>query len=169
MVLIDQHRAHERILYERLMQAQATGKVDSQRMVIPATLHLSPVEADTLGNYLEQLNHLGFELESLSSRSFLVRAVPALLSKLPVEELIRDLLEELTALPGERNVDQRTENLLVSMACHSAIKAGQVLSIAELAQLLRELLETQRPHTCPHGAPVVITMTRSELDRKFRR
>ena len=169
VVLIDQHRAHERILYERLMRAQASGRVDSQRLAIPASLHLSPVEAATLGDYLEPLTRLGFELESLGTRSYLVRAVPALLIRMPVEELVRDLLEELASQPAERSVDQRSERLLVSMACHSAIKAGQPLALAEMSQLLSELLATQRPHTCPHGAPVVITWTRSELDRKFRR
>jgi len=169
LVVIDQHRAHERVLYERLSRAQAEGKIDRQRLVIPVTLHLAPAESAALEDNLEAIRGLGFEIETFGGRTFVMRAVPALLAKRDGEAVIRDMIEELATEPTAPRLDEHADRLLALMACKGAIKAGQALSAAEIAQLLSDLLATERPYTCPHGAPVVMTISNYELDKKFHR
>lgn len=168
-LLIDQHRAHERIIYERLAQADAASPVQSQGLAIPATIHLSHQEASVLEESRDTLRSLRFDLEPFGSDSFLVRSVPALLAKVDPEQLIRDLVDELLSLsPGDR-VERRQEQITIMMACKSAIKAGDPLTPEEMERLIRELLATERPAICPHGQPVMMTISNSELDRKFQR
>jgi DNA mismatch repair protein MutL len=169
LVLVDQHRAHERVLYERLSRAQAEGKIDRQRLVIPATLHLSPAESAALEDNLPAICNLGFEIETFGGRTFVMRAVPALLARRDGEAVIRDMIEELASQPTAPRLDQHADRLLALMACKGAIKAGQRLGAAEITQLLADLLATDRPYTCPHGAPVVMTISNYELDKKFHR
>jgi DNA mismatch repair protein MutL len=176
LLLVDQHRAQERVSYERFTQArlaregepgrQATG---GQALLSPAAIQVGPREAAVLSQQMEELRALGFDLEPFGSDAFLVRAVPSELARGDVGALIRDIAEELTAEGGESSTEKRRERLLISLSCHSAIKAGDALTYEEMAELLRALAGTARPYTCPHGWPIVMTISNFEIDRKFNR
>jgi len=168
LVLVNQHRAHERVLYEQFERAAASGQPQRQHLVAPLTLHFSPAEAAALEKNLDQFSKLGFELEPFGSGTLLLRAVPAPLAKLDPESLVHDLAEDLLAGPAAARTDPMSA-LLAGVACHSAVRAGDPLSREEMDRLLSELAQTSQPFSCPHGAPLLITFPQGELDRKFLR
>jgi DNA mismatch repair protein MutL len=168
LVLVNQHRAHERVLYEQFERAAASGQPQRQHLVAPLTLHFSPAEAAVLEKNLDQFSKLGFELEPFGSGTLLLRAVPAPLAKLDPESLVHDLAEDLLATPAAARTDPMSA-LLAGLACHSAVRAGDPLSREEMDRLLSELAQTSQPFACPHGAPLLITFPQGELDRKFLR
>jgi DNA mismatch repair protein MutL len=168
LVLINQHRAHERVLYEKLERASSSGQPERQHLVAPLTLHFSPAEAAALEKNLGRFERLGFEIEPFGSGTFLLRAIPALLAKLDPESLIHDLVEELLAAPPSARSDPMAA-LLASLACHSAVRAGDPLAREEMERLLAEFAQTSQPFSCPHGAPLLITFPRGELDRRLLR
>ncbi len=166
LIFIDQHAAHERILFDKL--ADRRNKLASQRLTQPAVVDLLPLEAEALRRCLEQLREMGFEVEPFGGTSFVVHAVPAVLDRHPPEALIRDLLGRIdlkTPVPEPE--------LLASMAktaaCHQAIRAGQKLAAAEIRELLKELDATRLSATCPHGRPAWWKLTYDEIQRVFHR
>ncbi|NLO73802.1 MAG: DNA mismatch repair endonuclease MutL [candidate division WS1 bacterium] len=164
LLLVDQHRAAERVLFERL---QATERqVASQLLAIPQPLELTGPEFAALQENQEPLTALGFLLEEFGGTSFLVRGVPAgILHGNPLDTL-RDLAADL-AEHGAGH--QETQELLATISCHAAIKAGQHLSTVEMQTLVRDLLATQAPEVCPHGDPIILSFPATQLDRRFRR
>ena len=165
LLIIDQHRAHERVLYERLCAQQ--GELELQRLVMPLTVHFSHAEADALEQHLEEFRRLGVEVEPFGAGSYLVRAVPALLARQDPENLLREMVTSLLAPGGQAALPR--ERLLAGMACQAAVKAGQPLAPHELAELASELARCRLSYTCPHGHPVVMTIAGWELARKFNR
>lgn len=168
MYLIDQHAAHERILYEKFMAERSHAAVSRQQLLQPLTLHLGSATAGLVAHYLEELRHVGFEIESFGSDAFLVRAVPSILTG---QDPLRALEEMVQALADRRNlVSEEREARLVKMVCkRAAIKAGQLLSDLEMQELVRQLEECQSPRTCPHGRPTMIQLAASELEKAFGR
>ncbi len=171
MFLIDQHAAHERILYEKyLAQRYGTieGAVAKQHLLEAVTLHVGSRLAGLVGGHLAELQHLGFEIESFGGDAFLVRAAPAALAG---EDPLRVLEEIASSLAERRNlVGEELEDALVKMVCkRAAIKAGQQLSDIEMRELVRQLEECQSPRTCPHGRPTVIQLAAVELEKAFGR
>jgi DNA mismatch repair protein MutL len=169
--LIDQHAAHERILYEKyLAQRYGTvgGAVAKQHMLEPLTLHVGTRLAGLVASHLVELQHLGFEVEPFGGDTFLVRAAPAALAG---EDPLRVLEEIASSLAERRNqVGEELEDALVKMVCkRAAIKAGQLLSDIEMRELVRQLEECQSPRTCPHGRPTVIQLAAIELEKAFGR
>jgi DNA mismatch repair protein MutL len=167
LVLIDQHAAHERILYDRL--AQKSVAQEQQTLLIPETLELAPTEALVLGDSLDYLNELGFNLEVFGHNSFIVRAVPAVASKQPARQLLTDLIADLVNLGKSSQVAIKEENIRKLVACHSAIKAGDPLTPLEINQLLKDLYQTENPATCPHGRPTMVRFPLSEINKRFGR
>jgi DNA mismatch repair protein MutL len=171
MFLIDQHAAHERILYEKYL-AQRYGTVDGavakQHLLEPLTLHVGTRLAGLVGGHLVELQHLGFEVEPFGGDTFRVRAAPAALAG---EDPLRVLEEIASSLAERRNqVGEELEDALVKMVCkRAAIKAGQLLSDIEMRELVRQLEECQSPRTCPHGRPTVIQLAAVELEKAFGR
>jgi DNA mismatch repair protein MutL len=171
MFLIDQHAAHERILYEKYL-AQRYGTVDGavpkQHLLEPLTLHVGTRLAGLVGGHLSELQYLGFEVEPFGGDTFLVRAAPAALAG---EDPLRVLEEIAGSLAERRNqVGEELEDALVKMVCkRAAIKAGQLLSDLEMRELVRQLEECQSPRTCPHGRPTVIQLAATELEKAFGR
>jgi DNA mismatch repair protein MutL len=169
LLLVDQHRAQERVLYERFTQARLSGDGSSQALLSPAVVQLGGGEASALAEQAGELAAVGFELEPFGTDAYLVRRVPGELAKEDPVAVVRDLAEELAAETGERSLDRRRERLLVALSCRSAVKAGDALSFEEMEELLRALARTARPYTCPHGWPIVMTISNFEIDRKFNR
>lgn len=168
LFIISQHRAHERILFEQLMRRAEGGEVLRQGLVVPFTLNLGQAQAVFVESNLKVLRLAGFELEPFGKNTFLVRAVPAAIAQHDYEQLLQDLIDELTA--GEvLSTGELFRDILATVACKAAIKAGDILSHEEMERLLDDLLSLENPTLCPHGQPVIIAITKSELDRRFER
>ncbi|MCX6046110.1 MAG: DNA mismatch repair protein MutL, partial [Chloroflexi bacterium] len=171
LYLIDQHAAHERILYEKFMaQRYGTdqGEVARQHLLEPLTLHVGNEITGLVAQHLDELAKVGFEVEAFGGDTFLVRAVPSVLSG---QDPLRNLEEIVRTLADRRNlVGETLEARLVKMVCkRAAIKAGQLLSDLEMQELLRQLEECQSPRTCPHGRPTMIQLSAGELEKAFGR
>jgi DNA mismatch repair protein MutL len=166
LYLIDQHAAHERVLYERLMAERAKMAIASQALLEPLTTEL-PFQSGEVGEKsLELLSQLGFDIEPFGGETVLVRAVPTMLAQGDIGEAIVEIVDGLTeggvAEAGE-------EKALISLVCHSAVRAGKTLSLEEMRDLIRQLEEAAMPRTCPHGRPTMIHLSAEQLAREFGR
>ncbi len=171
LFLIDQHAAHERVLYEKFLAQRygtSSGAVVQQHLLEPLTLHVGSRLAGQVADHLEELQHVGFAVEAFGGDTFLVRAVPSVLAG---EEPLRALEEIVTTLGDRRNlVGEEMEDRLIKMVCkRAAIKGGQLLSDLEMQELVRQLEECQSPRTCPHGRPTMIQLSAGELEKAFGR
>ncbi len=171
LYLIDQHVAHERLLYERLRRSLEAEETTSQRMITPPILELSAAEALRLSELADPLQPCGFEIEPLSGNSVAVRSMPTMLSIDEAEGMLR----EIAVSAGEGDSDAVTlrrkilDAFAANLACKAAVKMHHVLKFAEMERLISELFECEQPYSCPHGRPVVLQMTDAELERKFWR
>ncbi len=167
LYLIDQHAAHERILYEQLSAERERLAVRTQTLLEPLIVELTPQQQALLGERLEELREWGFELEPFGERAYRVRSVPAILTRSDVRTRVAALVEEWSE--GLRKGFPWEEQLLITIACHSAIRAGQSLSPEEMRELVQMLERTRLPRTCPHGRPTMILLSRQQLEREFGR
>jgi DNA mismatch repair protein MutL len=169
LLIIDQHVAHERVLYEKLTVLRQRQPVPVQHLLTPLVFHLDRRTATLLGEHLQEIQDMGFLLEPFGSDSVVLRGVPAWLGQRNVEALVRDLLDEISELGVQRRLPLTDETLVATTACKMAVKAGDALSHAEMTHLLQELAETENPYLCPHGRPVVLVLSIEELERRFKR
>ncbi|MBI5399436.1 DNA mismatch repair endonuclease MutL [Candidatus Saganbacteria bacterium] len=170
MVLIDQHAAHERILYDKLSsQAIENNFISNQNLLLPETIELTVNEANLLADNLNYLNSLGFDLAEFGPQTFLMRGVPTMISNSSAKETLKDILSELEELERSAQVNVKQERIRKYLACHGAIKAGDKLSFQEMGQLIKQLHTTTNPLTCPHGRPTLIRFSEAELNRRFGR
>lgn len=170
LIIVDQHSAHERVLFEQWMRGLATEQPNSQRLLFPLTLHLSPVELTTARDLLGLLSQTGFEVELFGSRSIIVHAVPAPHPYFDAERCLREMIAELAG--GSSLVDPaRTQHQRVglSFACKAAIKAGQRLSADEMRELFDRLFATELPYHDIHGRPTIVQLPLTELHNRFGR
>lgn len=166
--LIDQHAAHERILYEKFMAARARDGIASQGLVTSSTVQLPPDQATLLGDHLDMLGDLGFTVEPFGPNTFVVRAVPSLLAKLEPAAALRAVVEDLEE--GSEPLQEREEARIILRVCKTAaVKAGQSLSPAEMEAMIQQLEACQSPHTCPHGRPTLIHLSAAQLAKQFGR
>ncbi len=165
LYLIDQHAAHERIRYDKVLKQREQKKPEVQGLLEPATLEVTPRQDAIMRSCLGQLTDFGFSLESFGDRTYLVRTVPALVAGDNWTGMLKELLDGLV---GEER-SKWDEKIVASLACHGAIKAGQALSDEEMRTLVRQLEQTANPHTCPHGRPTVIKLSAIQLEREFGR
>ena len=167
MYLVDQHAAHERVLFDRIVQRAAEREVQSQPLLAPAAVELTPGQAETLEGNREMLQAYGFEVEPFGGgNSYLLRATPVILTTQDPAQSLRDVLD-LAAFEGM--LREREDMLAASVACHSAIRAGQSLTEAEMRALLEQLEVTDNPHTCPHGRPTLLHFSSYHMEREFGR
>jgi len=170
MILIDQHAAHERINYERLKKAHAgEGPVQTQELLVPVVLELSPHESDVLARYSGELASLGLSIEGFGDNTFIIRSVPALLGKSDLGGLVRDIVSEIKESGAEKSLSEKIDTVISTMACHSSIKASYELNPEKMKALLRKLDEAQFPHSCPHGRPVARELSYADIERMFKR
>jgi len=168
LYLIDQHAAHERVLYERMMAEHRRQGVTSQSLLEPLLLDLDPILAGVLADQLDQLNQIGFDVEPFGGTSYLLRAVPSLLAGPDIQAAVVDILEMLR-LGDDPLAVQAEERLIAAVCKRAAVKAGQTLSHEEMQRLVRQLEECESPRTCPHGRPTVIHFSVERLEREFGR
>ncbi len=169
VVVIDQHALHERVLYEQLREKVLAGRSETQRLLVPETVTLTPSEAAAAIDARELLAQLGIEIEPFGGDTVLITAYPAMLANINPAEMLRQMIEQLLAdgkRPDRRDV---LDSLLHMISCKAAIKAGDRLSPEEIAALLEHRDLCQDAHHCPHGRPTALVFTREELDRRFKR
>ena len=166
MYLVDQHAAHERVLFERVLKERSEKRVQVQGMLAPATVDLSPVQRESLAQVEELLRGHGFDVESFGDGAYVLRAVPAMLSSRAPDRAFLDVLDSLL---DPASPEQSEERLAASIACHSAIRAGDVLQQASMEEVVRLLEQAQSPHTCPHGRPTLVHLSSSLLEKEFGR
>jgi DNA mismatch repair protein MutL len=169
IAIIDQHVAHERVLYERLTVLRAKQGVPVQRLAIPITLSLGAAEATLLKQRLGDFAENGWDIEPFGKDSFLVRSVPSYASRGATEALLRDMVDELAHLSVARRLLVQKEHVTITNACKLAVKAGDPLNMEEMNGLLQQLAETENPYLCPHGRPIVVILPFDSINRQFKR
>lgn len=169
LVLVDMHAAHERILYEQFKQALDEDAVQVQPLLIPVTFFADPVEVGAAEENRETLQTLGFDIAVLSPTTLAVRAIPALLKNADAQGLARDVLRDVREYGGSRLLVERRNELLGTLACHTAVRANRMLTVPEMNALLRQMEATERADQCNHGRPTWVQLGLAELDRLFLR
>ena len=168
LYIIDQHAAHEKVLYEKTVRSLKDRQYDSQLVNPPVILTLNQGEALLLEQYLEYFKGIGFEIEPFGGREYAVRAVPANLFSIAKKELLLEMIDGLSEDMSIHNPDIIYEKI-ASMSCKAAVKGRHAMSAAEADRLIDQLLELENPYACPHGRPTIISMSRYELEKKFKR
>ena len=166
LYLIDQHAAHERILYDRILAQWSQKAVEVQGLLQPVTIEFSPREEETLRAGNQFLAEFGFTIEPFGNRSYLIRAMPAVMAGSNIIEMVTGLLGTLASKEGLNRLE---EKIAESLACHGAIRAGQQLSNEEMKELIKDLEQTKQPRTCPHGRPTMIHLSARQLEKEFGR
>ncbi|MFP4348122.1 MAG: DNA mismatch repair endonuclease MutL [Desulfococcaceae bacterium] len=169
LVLIDQHAAHERILFEELKHRSSGLRTSAQRLLIPESLDLSYREAETLERLIPRFQEMGIEIEPFGGNTYVVKSVPAEWAHKPAEPMIREILEKILEIGIDVDLDRATEACRMVMACHGAIRAHQTLDNRQMRQLLHQLDRCDTPSHCPHGRPTWIRWSGRFLEKSFRR
>jgi DNA mismatch repair protein MutL len=169
MLLLDQHAAHERVLYEQLKKRSQALKKEAQRLLVPETIELGFREAGILEELLGEFKTLGLEIDPFGTNTFLVRAVPAILTGRAIEPLIREIVEKLAADGFSRGLAPSIDVCLKLMACHGSIRARQALDDRQIRRLLQQLDACDNPSHCPHGRPTWLQWTSREIEKAFSR
>jgi DNA mismatch repair protein MutL len=170
LYLIDQHAAHEKVLYERLTSGFLASEAVSQRLLSPIAVNLSERETRVVEENRELLEDMGFELEEFGGTSFAIRSVPFIMGECENMGFFTDLIDRLTAIPASvKNIYDTKINEIATMACKAAVKANDRLSYTEAKALIEALLKLENPFSCPHGRPTIIELTKYEIEKKFKR
>jgi DNA mismatch repair protein MutL len=169
LAIIDQHVAHERVLFERVMERLTTGRFESQRLLVPMVLDLAPSACQALINRTAELERFGFELEGFGGATIKVAAVPALLKIEDCSKALLALAEDLEGLDRGAQVQDALQRIAATTACHAAVKANYPLTYEKMAHILEELRATAYSTVCPHGRPVMLRLTRREIEKNFDR
>src|SRR5579863_5600765 len=167
--IVDQHVAHERILFERVLKQRAAQKAESQRLLMPLVLELTPAQQAVFAEISEELNHNGFEAEAFGTRSIAVKVAPAGIEAAQVEHMLQELLVQLAREEQQLNLEKVRTRIAASIACHAAIKVNMPLEQNKMEWLLAELAKTECPMSCPHGRPVVLRYSLKDIQKAFKR
>lgn len=168
MLLIDQHAAHEKVKYEQILKKAESNEVYTQTLTPPVVISVTPKEADLINSYERYFSELGFEIEDFGMNAFAIRGVPLDLFSYNIKELFEEILTQMSESPI-KGVPQIIREKIASMACKAAVKGNHSLSLAEADRLIEQLLELDNPYNCPHGRPTIITMSKYEVEKKFKR
>ncbi|HEV2983397.1 MAG TPA: DNA mismatch repair endonuclease MutL [Vicinamibacterales bacterium] len=169
IAIIDQHVAHERVLFERVMERLTAGRFESQRLLMPMVLELAPSACEALVNRIAELEQFGFELETFGGATIKVSAVPALLKIEDSSKALVALAEDLEGLDRGAQVQDALQRIAATTACHAAVKANYPLTYEKMTHILDELRATAYSTVCPHGRPVMLRLTRREIEKNFDR
>ncbi len=169
LAIIDQHVAHERVLFERVMERLTAGPLESQRLLVPMMIDFTPAAHDALIGRASALEQFGFEIESFGASTVRVDAVPALLKTEDSAQALHALAEDLDGLDRGAKVQDALQRIAATTACHAAVKANYPLTYEKMAHILDELRATAYSTVCPHGRPVMLRLTRREIEKNFDR
>jgi len=169
LVLMDQHAAHERVLYEQMLERMERTGAPSQRLLLPETVELSARDADFLRQNLDQLTRLGVGLSEFGERTFLLDALPPYVKAPNAKRFVLELIDGLMESGRDVNALRLGEHTIAKTVCRHAVKAHDPLTATELEQLVRDLRKCAMPYTCPHGRPTLIEMNFRDLEKKFGR
>ena len=169
LYIIDQHAAHERVLYERTLKGMKNREFTSQYLSPPIILSLSMQEAELLKENMDRFARIGFEIEPFGGEEYAVRAVPDNLFGIAKKELLMEMIDDLTDGISTSMTPELIDEKVASMSCKAAVKGNNRLSAQEVDALIGELLTLDNPYHCPHGRPTIIAMTKRELEKKFKR
>jgi DNA mismatch repair protein MutL len=167
--IVDQHVAHERVLFERILKQRAAQKVESQRLLMPIVLELSPAQQAVFSEIADELQHNGFEAEPFGARSVAVKVAPAGVDAAAVEHMLHELLDQFSREEQSLNLEKIRARIAASIACHAAIKVNMPLEQNKMEWLLVELAKTDHPMSCPHGRPVVLRYSVKDIQKAFKR
>ncbi|MEK6777544.1 MAG: hypothetical protein AABY87_11820, partial [bacterium] len=169
LILIDQHAAHERILYEKFKSIYRISSIPVQQLLIPVNLELSAKDGILLTEHLDTARSMGIDVEEFSRGTFVVKGVPMWVADMDIQEMVRSLLEEIASLERVGELGRRMEEIIHVFSCRAAVKANKRLSREEMECLLRDLGESDSPHTCEHGRPTMIRIDLQEIEKRFKR
>lgn len=169
LVIIDQHAAHERVMFEKFRSQLLAGRVESEILLFPETLTLSHAEADALSGILPEISRMGLEVEPFSGNAFVVKAAPSFLGGRPLAQLVRQLSEKALEMESANDLSRILDECAALTACHGAVRANQALSLEEMKRLVSDLAACSDPAHCPHGRPTWLVLTTSEIERDFKR
>jgi DNA mismatch repair protein MutL len=167
--IVDQHVAHERVLFERILKQRAAQRVESQRLLMPIVLELSPAQQAVFAEIADELQHNGFEAEPFGARSVAVKVAPAGVDAAAVEKMLHELLDQISREEQSLNLEKIRGRIAASIACHAAIKVNMPLEQNKMEWLLAELAKTDHPMSCPHGRPVVLRYSVKDIQKAFKR
>lgn len=169
VLIIDQHVAHERVIFDRLIKTESEHGPAIQGLVVPISISLSARESAVVEKRLAEIRKAGFDLEAFGSNTFVMRGAPALVKPQDAEAVLHDVIQEIVDLSVAGHLLVKPDQVLITAACKMAVKAGDPLKPDEMTRLIDDLLRCDNPFVCPHGRPVIISLSNWELDRKFRR
>lgn len=169
LFIVDQHAAHEKVMYEKLKKQFEKKEFTSQAISPPIVITLSMREAEILERFKEQFTKLGFEIEHFGGAEYSICGVPGNLYRLNTKDVLIEMLDELTAGISERATADVILDKIASMSCKAAVKGSQRLSLPEMEQLMKDLMKLDNPYNCPHGRPTIIAMSKYEIEKKFKR
>ncbi len=169
IAIIDQHVAHERVLFERVMERLTAGRLESQLLLVPLVLDLAPAAHQALLGRAAELERLGYEIEAFGDATLKVGAVPALLAREDSAKALLALAEDLEGLDRGAGVQDALQRLAATIACHAAVKANYPLTYEKMTHILEELRATAYSTICPHGRPVMLRLTQREIEKNFQR
>lgn len=169
LFIVDQHAAHEKVMYEKLKKQFEKKEFTSQAISPPIVITLSMREAEILERFKEQFTKLGFEIEHFGGAEYSICGVPGNLYRLNTRDVLIDMLDELTDGISERATADVILDKIASMSCKAAVKGSQRLSLPEMEQLMKDLMKLDNPYNCPHGRPTIIAMSKYEIEKKFKR
>ena len=167
--IVDQHVAHERVLFEKILKQRAAQKVESQRLLLPLVIELTAAQQAVFTEISNELARNGFEVEPFGARSVAVKIAPAGIDAPAVENMLHELLDQFSREEQALNLEKIRACIAASIACHAAIKVNMPLEQNKMEWLLAELAKTEHPYTCPHGRPVVLRYSMKDIQKAFKR
>jgi DNA mismatch repair protein MutL len=167
--IVDQHVAHERVLFERVLRQRSQQQVESQRLLMPMVIELTPAQQAVFSEISDELQKNGFETEPFGARSIAIKIAPAGVQAGEVEHMLHELLDQFSREEQALNLEQIRGRIAASIACHAAIKVNMPLEQNKMEWLLAELAKTECPMSCPHGRPVVLRYSMKDIQKAFKR
>ena len=167
--IVDQHCAHERVLFEKVSRQRAQQQVESQRLLMPMVVELTPAQQAVFAEISDELQNNGFEAEAFGARSIAIKVAPAGVDAAQVEHMLHELLDQFSREEQALNLEQIRGRIAASIACHAAVKVNMPLEQNKMEWLLAELAKTDCPMSCPHGRPVVLRYSMKDIQKAFKR
>lgn len=168
-IIVDQHAAHERLVYERLKQALSSSSIPSQNLLVPELISLSEPAVHILLDYAEDLNKMGLIIDQFGPDTIIVRGIPSLLKNIDITQLIQDIAEDLLSQEGSIRLNKKIDEIAATIACHGSVRSGRILKMEEMNSLLRQMEATPASSTCNHGRPTYIELKINDIEKLFGR